>query len=114
MDEHTDLTKGIESYRAAIQSFNTEIHVRVLYSVCENILFTGNPNPSEKDSKIAEISSLNQKEAEAWRHLVNRTKHPDEGTPYDWDDTFEEVPPPVELRMRGAAHEAILRELLPP
>lgn len=114
VDEHTDLTKGIESYRAAIQSFNTEIHVRVLYSVCENILFTGNPNPTEKDSKIADISTLNQKEAEAWRHLVNRTKHPDEGTPYEWEDTFEEVPPPVELRMREAAHEAILEELLPP
>lgn len=99
VDDHSDLSKAVETYRAAIQSFHTEVHVRLLYSVCENALFTGSPAADEKDRKIAEISSLEQDEAEAWRHLVNRTKHPDEGTPYEWEDTFEEVPPPVELRM---------------
>lgn len=110
--EHTDLGKAIESYRAAIHSFNSEVHVRLLYSVCENVLFTGNPRGDEKDSEIAKISPMSEKEAEAWRHLVNRTKHPDEGTPFNWEDTFDDVPPPVELRMREAANEAIKLELL--
>lgn len=110
-NEHTDLAKAVESYRAAIQSFHSEVHVRLLYSVCENALFTGNPDASEKDETIASISSLDEDEAEAWRHLVNRTKHPDEGTPFAWEDTFEDVPPPVEFRMREAANEAIRRQL---
>lgn len=110
-EEHTDLGKAVESYRAAIKSFHTEVHVRLLYSVCENALFTGNPGSSEKDRRIAEISPMDEKEAEAWRHLVNRTKHPDEGTSYDWEETFKDVPPPVELKMREAAHEAILQGL---
>lgn len=113
VEEHTDLGKAVESYRAAVKSFHTEVHVRLLYSACENVLFTGNPSSAEKDQRIAEISSMDVDEAEAWRHLVNRTKHPDEGTSYSWEDTFEEVPPPVELRMREAANEAILRNLLP-
>lgn len=112
-EKHIDLGKAVNSYRAAVKSFHTEVHVRLLYSVCENALFTGNPNSSEKDRKIAEISPMDRDEAEAWRHLVNRTKHPDEGTPYDWEDTFKDVPPPVELRMREAANEAILQNLLP-
>jgi hypothetical protein len=112
IDEHTDLSKAVESYRAAVQSFHTEIHVRLLYSVCENALFDGYPDSDQKDTKIAKISSLDCDEAEAWRHLVNRTKHPDEGTSHTWEATFEEVPPPVELRMREAANEAILRQLL--
>jgi len=110
-EEHTDLAKAVESYRAAIQSFHSEVHVRLLYSVCENALFSGNPGATEKDRQIAAISSLDQDEAEAWRHLVNRTKHPDEGTPYDWAETFEDVPPPVEFRMRDAANQAIRRGL---
>jgi hypothetical protein len=110
-EEHTDLAKAVDSYRAAIQSFHSEVHVRLLYSVCENALFSGNPAAREKDRQIAAISSLDQDEAEAWRHLVNRTKHPDEGTPYDWAETFEDVPPPVEFRMRDAANQAIRREL---
>lgn len=113
IEEHTDLGKAVESYRAAVKSFHTEVHVRLLYSVCENALFTGDPSSSEKDRRIAEVSPMESEEAEAWRHLVNRTKHPDEGTPHDWEDTFDDVPPPVELRMREAANEAILGELLP-
>lgn len=112
-EEHTDSGKAVESYRAAVKSFHTEVHVRLLYSVCEKSLFTGSPSADEKDRKIAEISSMEVAEAEAWRHLVNRTKHPDEGTSYEWEDTFKDVPPPVELKMREAANEAILRELLP-
>lgn len=111
-EKHTDIAKAIESYRAAIQSFHSEIHVRLLYSVCENALFVGNPSGEEKDTEIAKISPMSADEAEAWRHLVNRTKHPDEGTPHSWEDTFDEVPPPVELRMREAANEAIKLELI--
>ena len=110
-EDHTDLTKAIESYRAAIQSFNTEVHVRLFYSVCENTLFTGYKSGQEKDPKIAEISSLTEEEAEAWRHLVDRTKHPDEGTPHSWEQTFEDVPPPVELHMREAANNSIRSQL---
>lgn len=112
-ENHTDLGKAVESYRAAITSFHTEVHARLLYSVCENVLFSGSPSAVEKDRKIAEISAMDENEAEAWRHLVNRTKHPDEGTPYEWEDTFKDVPPPVELMMREAANEAILQELIP-
>lgn len=111
-DNDSDLSKAIDSYRAAIQSFDTEVHARLLYSVCENVLFSGNPAAEEKDRTIAEISTLDKDEGEAWRHLVNRTKHPDEGTPYSWDDTFEDVPPPVEFRMREAANEALRRQIL--
>lgn len=110
-ENHSDLTKAVESYRAAVQSFHSEVHVRLLYSVCENVLFAGNPDSRAKDEKISSISELSEEEAEAWRHLVNRTKHPDEGTRYSWADTFEDVPPPVEFRMREAANEAILRNI---
>lgn len=111
-EKQTDLGKALESYRAAIQSFHSEIHVRLLYSACENVLFTGNPSGSKKDSEIAKISPMSVDEAESWRHLVNRTKHPDQGTSHEWEETFDDVPPPVELRMRTAANEAIKLELL--
>jgi hypothetical protein len=114
LEEHSDVSKAVESYRAALQSFHSEVHVRLFYSVCENALFTGNPGASEKDRIIANISSLDIDEAEAWRHLVNRTKHPDEGTSHDWDDTFEDVPPPIEFRMREAANEALRSQILKP
>lgn len=110
-ENHSDLKKAIESYRAAVLSFHSEVHVRLMYSVCENVLFTGYPDAAEKDQKISEISDLDEEEAEAWRHLVNRTKHPDEGTRHSWADAFEDVPPPVELKMREAANEAILRNI---
>ena len=110
-ENHSDLKKAIESYRAAVLSFHSEVHVRLMYSVCENVLFTGYPDGTEKDQKISEISTLDKKEAEAWRHLVNRTKHPDEGTRHSWADAFEDVPPPVEFKMREAANEAILQNI---
>lgn len=44
---------------------------------------------------------------------LSRTKHPDEGTSYDWEDTFEDVPPPIELSTKEAANEAIIDQLLP-
>ena len=111
-DGNSDLNKAIQSYRAAVQSFHSEVHARLLYSVCENILSTGYPSGHEKDEKISDISTLGEEEAEAWRHLVDRTKHPDEGTEHSWDDTFEDVPPPVEFRMREAANEALCRQIL--
>jgi len=101
-DAEADLRVALHMYDDALSS-DLWTAAANFYYVCENTL---SPERYEKDQVVAECTEMSVKDAEAWREMVNRVKHPDKGDTegiLDRDDL--EIPPL--WQMRAAANSAL-------
>lgn len=101
-DAETDLRVALHMYDDALSS-DLWTAAANFYYVCENTL---SPGRYEKDQVIAECTEMCVEDAEAWREMINRVKHPDKGDTegiLDRDDL--EIPPL--WQMRATANSAL-------
>lgn len=75
-DADMDIRVGLHMYDDALTaSFWTMM--TNLFFVCENVLCSG--RPSRPTTRIAEVTEMDEQEAQNWKKAVNRLKHPDKG-----------------------------------
>lgn len=75
-DAEMDLRIALHMYDDALSS-DLWTAAANLYYVCENVLASG--RGTETDQLIAAQTTMNTEQAEDWRKMVNRVKHPDKG-----------------------------------
>lgn len=101
-DAEADLRVALHMYDDALSS-DLWTAAANFYYVCENTL---SPGRHEKDQVIVECTEMCVEDAEAWREMINRVKHPDKGDTegiLDRDDL--EIPPL--WQMRATANSAL-------
>jgi len=79
-DAEMDLRIALHMYDDAL-SADLWTAAANLYYVCENVLLSG--KYGKKDRLIAEKTAMSEEQAEQWRKMVNRVKHPDKGEDVD-------------------------------
>jgi hypothetical protein len=108
-DSELDLRVALHMYDDALSS-DIWTAMTNLYFVCENVLFYG--AEGNKDEKIAERTSLSVADAEAWREMVNRIKHPDKGEHIEGMLDSDGLSVPTIVRLRAATNEIIKQAIL--
>lgn len=105
-DAEADIRVALHMYDDALSS-DLWTAAANFYYVCENTL---SPGRYEKDQVIAECTGMNMEDAEAWREMVNRVKHPDKGDAEGILDR-DDLAIPRLWKMRSAANSALKQTL---
>lgn len=95
-DEDMDIRIALHVYEDALTSSIWTIWSN-LFFVCEKVLCSGQrTNPV---SRIVEVTDMNEEQAENWKEIVNRIKHPDKGDVTGFIEQQDiEVPSPWYVR----------------
>jgi hypothetical protein len=75
-DEGMDIRTALHVYEDALTSSIWTIWPN-LFFVCENLLCSG--RSTKPESRIVEVTDMHKQQAENWKEIVNRIKHPDKG-----------------------------------
>lgn len=75
-DEDMDIRVALHMYDDALTSSIWTIWSN-LFFVCEKVLCSG--QWTKPASRIVEVTDMNEEQAENWKEIVNRIKHPDKG-----------------------------------
>lgn len=75
-DEDMDIRVALHMYDDALTSSIWTIWSN-LFFVCEKVLCSG--KRTKPASRIVEVTDMNEEQAENWKEIVNRIKHPDKG-----------------------------------
>ncbi|WP_267643888.1 hypothetical protein [Haloarchaeobius amylolyticus] len=105
-DAEMDLRVALHMYDDALSS-DIWTAMTNLYFVCENLLSSG--RRGDKDQRIADSTILSVDDAEAWREMVNRIKHPDKGEKIEGLLNQDDLEVPTLRRMRTATN-TVLKE----
>lgn len=76
-DEDMDIRVALHVYEDALTSSLWTLWPN-LFFVCENVLCSG--RRTKPVPRIVELTDMNKEQAENWKEIVNRTKHPDKGS----------------------------------
>lgn len=103
-DEDMDIRIALHMYDDALVS-SLWTAMSNLFFVCENVLCSG--RRSKPVARITEVTDMNNEEADNWRKVVNRLKHPDKGNVNGLLEQPEfEVP--TLRHMRQTANDALI------
>lgn len=107
-DAQMDLRVALHMYDDALAS-DIWTATTNLYFVCENLLSSG--RYGDKDQLIADSTLLSVDDAQSWREMVNRIKHPDKGRDIEGILDRAELEIPSLQRMRGATNTVVKETL---
>lgn len=107
-DAEMDIRIALHMYDDALSS-DLWTAAANLYYVCENVLISG--KYGSKDQLIAENTAMSEKQAEKWRMMVNRVKHPDKGENVVGILDCSELEIPSLRLMRRAANTVLKQEM---
>ncbi|MFC4451905.1 hypothetical protein [Halorussus aquaticus] len=102
-DAEADIRVALHMYDDALSS-DLWTAAANFYYVCENTL---SPGYDEKDQVIAESTGMSVNDAESWREMVNRVKHPDKGENIEGILDQDNLAIPPLWKMRAAANSAL-------
>lgn len=95
-DEDMDIRTALHVYDDALTSSVWTIWSN-LFFVCEKVLCSG--QWTKPVSRIVEVTDMNEEQAENWKEIVNRIKHPDKGEVTGFIEQQDiEVPSPWYVR----------------
>lgn len=95
-DEDMDIRVALHVYDDALTSSIWTIWSN-LFFVCEKVLCSG--QWTKPVSRIVEVTDMNEEQAENWKEIVNRIKHPDKGDVTGFIEQQDiEVPSPWYVR----------------
>lgn len=95
-DEDMDLKIALHVYDDALKSSIFTLWSN-LFFVCEKVLCSG--QWTEPASRIVEVTDMDEEQAENWKEIVNRIKHPDTGDVTGFIEQQDiEVPSPWYVR----------------
>lgn len=90
-DEDMDIRIALHMYEDALTSSIWTIWSN-LFFVCEKVLCSG--QPTQPVPRIVDVTSMGQEQAENWKEMVNRIKHPDKGDVTGFLEQDIQVPSP--------------------
>ena len=107
-DAEMDLRVALHMYDDALFS-DIWTAMTNLYFVCENLLSSG--RCGDKDQRVADSTILSVDDAQAWREMVNRIKHPDKGENIEWLLDRDELEVPSLRRMRTSTNTVLKKSM---
>jgi len=107
-DAEMDLRVALHMYDDALSS-DIWTGMTNLYFVCENLLSSG--RRGDKDQRVSDNTTLSVDDAQGWREIVNRIKHPDKGENIEGLLDRDELEVPSLRRMRTATNTVLKKSM---